>query len=68
MVTGIFLVVSALLDVVFRAYAHPEFWWHELPAFDLIYGFLGCAAIIVFSKWLGHAFLIRDEDYYERDR
>jgi hypothetical protein len=56
------------LDIALRHYAHPEFWWHTVPGFDLVYGFLGCAGLIYFSKWLGHAFLARSEDYYERDR
>ena len=66
--TAIFVVVSATLDITLRHYAHPEFWWHTVPAFDLVYGFLGCAAIVVLSKWLGYRFLMRSEDYYERDR
>ena len=66
--TAALVVVSAVLDVALAQYAHPEFWWHSVPAFDLIYGFLGCGAIVLFSKWLGHKFLMRDEDYYERER
>jgi hypothetical protein len=66
--TAIFLGVSALLDFAIRGYAHPEFWWHTMPGFDLLYGFVGCGAIVFFSKWLGHRFLMRSEDYYERDR
>jgi len=67
-VTAIFVVVSAALDIALRHYAHAEFWWHTVPAFDLVYGFLGCGVIVVFSKWLGHKFLMRSEDYYERER
>ena len=66
--TAIFVAVSTTLDIAFRHYAHPEFWWHTVPAFDLVYGFWGCGAIVVFSKWLGHKFLMRSEDYYEQDR
>ena len=65
--TAILVAVSALLDLATRHYAHPEFWWHSVPAFDIVYGFLGCGLIVYFSKWLGHKFLMRDEDYYERD-
>ena len=66
-VTAICVAVSAVVDVALASFAHPEFWWHSVPAFDLVYGFVGCAAIVLFSKWLGHTFLMRDEDYYERD-
>ena len=66
--TGIFVLLSAALDIALRHYAHPEFWWHATPAFDFVYGFLGCGATVIFSKWLGHKFLMRNENYYEQDR
>lgn len=66
--TAIFVVASATLDVALRQFAHPEFWWHAVPAFDLVFGFVGCGAIVYFSKWLGHKFVMRAEDYYERER
>ena len=65
--TAALVAVSAVLDVALRHFAHPEFWWHSMPAFDLLYGFIGCAALILFSKWLGHRFLMRDERYYEQE-
>ena len=67
-VTAILVVVSAVLDIALRHYAHGEFWWHTVPAFDLVYGFLGCGVIVFFSKWFGHKFLMRSEDYYEQER
>lgn len=66
--TAVFAIASAALDIAIRDYAHPEFWWHTVPGFDLVYGFIGCGAIVFFSKWLGHKFLMRSEDYYERDQ
>lgn len=56
-----------LLDLVYRHHAHAEFWWHVTPAFDLLYGFAGCVGIVLISKWLGHAWLQRDENFYEDD-
>ena len=56
-----------LLDLIYRHHAHAEFWWHVTPAFDLLYGFVGCAGIILISKWIGHAWLQRDETFYEDD-
>jgi hypothetical protein len=45
------------VEVAFRHHAHPVYAWHAVPAFDLVYGFLGCAAIVLASKALGRAFL-----------
>ena len=47
------------------AQPHGETWWHQLAGFDLIYGFLGCAAIVIGSKALGKAWLQRRERFYE---
>ena len=43
---------------------HAAYAWHSLPGFDLVYGFLGCALIVVASKALGRAALQRPEQYY----
>lgn len=64
--TAVLVACSAILDIALRHYGHPEFWWHTVPAFDIVFGFLGCSLLVYFSKWLGHRFLMRDEDYYER--
>ena len=58
--------VTVVLEIAFRHLGHPEYVWHSIPAFDLVYGFLSCAVIVIVSKWIGHTFLQRDEDYYER--
>jgi hypothetical protein len=54
-----------LLDLIYRHHAHAKFWWHIAPAFDLVYGFIGCIGIILVSKWIGHAWLQRGENFYE---
>ena len=36
-----------------------------VPAFWSIFGFLGCVAIILLSKWYGHLGIMTREDYYE---
>ena len=40
-------------------------WWDSIPGWWAIYGFVGCSVIIVVSKWLGYAFLQKDEDFYD---
>ena len=54
---------TAALDLL--AHPHGESWWHQVPGFDLVYGFLGCVAIVIVSKALGKAWLQRRERYYE---
>lgn len=65
LITGVCAAAAVGFDLVFPYYSHPESWWHTTPGFDLAYGFLGCAAIVLFSKKLG-TFVSRPEDYYER--
>jgi hypothetical protein len=44
---------------------HPHFWWQKIPIYDALFGLAGSIVIIYFAKWLGHRFLMRDEDYYD---
>ena len=39
--------------------------WAHVPAFWALFGFLGCALIILVSKAIGKYFLQRREDYYD---
>ena len=60
---GAAAVGTVALDLL--AHPHGETWWHHLAGFDLVYGFLGCAAIVIVSKALGKAGLQRRERFYE---
>jgi uncharacterized membrane protein len=44
---------------------HPLFRWETIPAFDAVFGFLGCILIVLISKMLGKYWLQKDEDYYD---
>ena len=46
---------------------HGSFSWVSLPGFDLLYGFIGCVALVLASKALGAVWLQREEDYYRDD-
>ena len=62
------LAVSILAGVLayhFHLF-HPYFWWENSPVFFAIYGFVGCIIIIIASKALGHYWLQKEEDYYEK--
>ena len=63
----IYAICAALvgLDFVFlRHVIHP---WEALPAFYPIYGFIGCALLVLIAKQM-RKLLMRKEDYYDRDR
>lgn len=55
---GALLAVSVAVDLAVG---------ESVPGLFAVYGLLSCMAIIVGSKWLGHALLQRREDYYQRD-
>lgn len=61
----LFATPIVLLDLIYRHHAPVESWWHGTPAFDLVYGFIGCVGIILISKWIGHVWLQRGENYYQ---
>ncbi|MBI2831324.1 MAG: hypothetical protein HYX79_03610 [Chloroflexi bacterium] len=61
----IILVPFVLLDLFFGG--HGEFPWSGIPGFFALFGLIGCVAIILISKWLGHHWLQHKEDYYERN-
>jgi len=44
---------------------HVTFFWDALPGFNAVYGLLSTLLIILVSKAIGHAWLMRREDYYE---
>lgn len=58
------IALTCLLGFVFPN-AHAHFWWQKIPIFDAVFGFIGCIAIIVISKALGHGWLQKKEDYYD---
>ena len=63
----IYVICAALvgLDFVFRR--HVIHAWEALPAFYPIYGFIGCALLVLIAKKM-RKLLMRKEDYYDRDR
>ncbi len=44
---------------------HHNFSFEGWPAFGSLYGLVSCVAIIVLSKLIGKAWLMRREDYYD---
>ncbi len=56
----LFDAIPALVDKK-DASTHIE----ALPGFWALFGFVGCALLIIVSKWLGHAGVMQREDYYD---
>lgn len=59
------LVFFVLLDFALHRGA-GGFAWSGVPGFFALFGLIGCVAIVLISKWLGHYWLQRKEDYYDR--
>lgn len=57
-------LAEIVLPLVFPG-GHPHFSFESLPAWGSLYGLISCVAIIVVSKLLGKAWLMRREDYYD---
>lgn len=58
--TAIALALPYLLPV-----EHHGGWWEAVPGWWAWFGGIGCALIVVVSKWLGKVFLSKPEDWYE---
>ncbi len=63
---GLVVVVAAeiVLPLVFHGGDH-HFPFESWPAWGSLYGLISCVAIIVLSKLIGKAWLMRSEDYYD---
>ena len=62
------LAVVALAEIVLPIIfggGHYHFSFESFPAWGSLYGFLSCVAIIVVSKLIGKAWLMRREDFYD---
>ncbi len=57
------VVLDAIPGLVDKEDAHTEA--EHFPAFWAAFGFIGCALIIILSKWFGHAGIMQREDYYD---
>ena len=62
------LVVIALAEAVLPLVFHvhkAHFPVEDFPAWGSVYGLISCVVIIVVSKLIGKAWLMRREDYYD---
>ena len=59
------LVLLILVDFIIPRH-EIHFFGDRIPGFWSLFGFISCVLIIVVSKWIGHHWLVRDEDYYDK--
>lgn len=62
----LFFTIIAGFFVHLNLQPEVHFFWETLPVFSAVYGFIGCIVIIVGSKAIGHYWLQKKEDYYEK--
>ena len=60
------LILSLLSDLFLHG-GHGDFAWSSILGFFTLFGLIGCVALIMISKWLGHYWLQRKENYYDRN-
>lgn len=60
-----FLACLVLVDALLVDKEHAHTWVEGLPGFWTVFGFVGCALLIILSKWFGHTGIMTREDYYD---
>ena len=58
------LALLILWDALFVSKEHAHTGPEHIPGFWSAFGFVGCALIIILSKWYGHSGIMTREDYY----
>lgn len=61
----VLLAATEILAPILFHGAHHHFDFEGWPAWGSLYGFISCVAIILISKLIGKAWLMRREDYYD---
>ncbi|MEX0607847.1 MAG: hypothetical protein WD016_06375 [Balneolaceae bacterium] len=62
---GVIAAITLVLEFTLLA-DYDSHWWNSVPAFYMLWGFIGSVAVIFISRWLGKLFILSDEDYYDR--
>ncbi len=60
----VLMAALVLADIILPP-AYTRFPWEAISGFAAFFGFVACAALIFFSRFLGEWLLYRDEDYYD---
>jgi hypothetical protein len=60
---ALLVLLDAVPALVDKEHAHTGA--ERIPGFWAVFGFVGCAILIIVSKWFGHLGIMRREDYYD---
>lgn len=60
---ALLILLDAVPAIVDKEHAHTAA--EHIPAFWSVFGFVGCAILIIASKWFGHLGIMQREDYYD---
>lgn len=60
---ALLVLLDAIPAIVDKEHAHTPV--EHIPAFWAVFGFVGCAILIIASKWFGHLGIMQREDYYD---
>lgn len=61
----LYVCCALLFALDFVIHRHSTHALEPLWGFYAIYGFVGCVVLVLVAKWM-RTFLMRDEDYYDR--
>ncbi len=62
-ILALLVVLDAIPGIVGKEHAHTAA--EHFPGFWALFGFVGCAVLIILSKAFGHAGIMQREDYYD---
>jgi hypothetical protein len=69
MLSKLVITVGIIVVSVLFYYVTPtdetHFFWEKFSIFNIFFGFFGCIVLIFVSKFLGHLFIQKKEDYYD---
>ena len=60
------VAVSLVVEILF-AHPHGHAIWDTIPGADIVIAFVGCWALILFSKKILAPLVQREEDYYDKE-
>ena len=65
-IIAVAVAASLVVEILF-AHPHGHAIWDTVPGADIIIAFVGCWALILFSKKILAPLVQRDEDYYDKE-
>ena len=65
-IIGVAVALSLVVEILF-AHPHGHAIWDAVPGADIVIAFVGCWALILFSKKILAPLVQREEDYYDKE-